>query len=96
LCWEFSEGVYQISSLKEDDLDELLDEYGFTWNASASERRVKADKEAFPLKDISYSSANTLIDFDSLSIKNNKRIIGASLFADIAGFTSYIDAAETT
>jgi class 3 adenylate cyclase len=96
LCWEFSEGVYQISSLKEDELDELLDEYGLTWNASASERRVKADKEAFPLKDISYSSANALIDFDSLSIKNNKRVIGASLFADIAGFTSYIDAAETT
>lgn len=96
LCWEFSDGVYQIRAMNTDELDDLLGDYGIKWNVEASEQRVKADKDAFPLKDIAYSSANSLIDLDTLSIKNNKRVTAASLFGDITGFTAYIDSAETT
>lgn len=95
LCFEVGDNDYQIHALKADELDELLDVYGFDWNREASEARVKEDKAAFPLKDIVYSSANTLIDLDSLSIKNNKRVLAASLFADVTGFTAYIDEAES-
>lgn len=95
LCFEVGDNDYQIYALKADELDELLEAYDFDWNRDASEQRVKDDKAAFPLKDIVYSSANTLIDLDTLSIKNNKRVLATSLFADVTGFTSYIDAAES-
>jgi class 3 adenylate cyclase len=36
-----------------------------------------------------------LIDLDSLSIWNNKRVLAASIFGDVTGFTAYIDRAET-
>lgn len=32
---------------------------------------------------------------DSLSIRNNKKVLAASVFADVSGFTAYVDAAET-
>lgn len=95
LCFEVNDDDYQIQALKTEGLDELLEEYDVDWNREASKERVKNDKDDFPLKDIQYSSANSLIDLDSLSIKNNKRVLAASLFADVTGFTAYIDAAET-
>src|SRR5205823_3095623 len=37
LCWEFSDGVYQISAMDTDDLDDLLEQYDINWNVEASE-----------------------------------------------------------
>ena len=95
VCFEVTDDVYQTYALTTEELDDLLEAYGFDWDRDASEQRIKDDKAAFPLKDIGYSSANTLIDFDTLSIKNNKRVLAASIFADVTGFTRYIDAAES-
>ena len=76
-------------------LDRILDEYGVAWDREASRERVDEDKRQFPLSEIEYSGAQVKIDFDALSICNNKRVRAVSLFADVAGFTAYIDAAET-
>lgn len=95
LCEDKGEDVYQVSAISQSDLDNLLEEYEIAWDRKKSEDRIKDDKAGFPLKDITYSSANTLIDLDSLSINNNKRVLAASVFGDLSGFTSYIDAAET-
>lgn len=94
-CLEISGDVYQIKSLSKAVLDELLETYGISWDREASDERIKEDKRRFPLKDIEYSSANALIEIDSLGITNNKRVLAASVFGDVAGFTAYIDAAET-
>jgi class 3 adenylate cyclase len=86
--------VYQVDRIGQRRLDELLDAYSIVWDRDASAERVADDKERFPLKDIAYSSADLKIELDDLSIYNNKRVLGASLFADVAGFTAYIDATE--
>ncbi len=95
-CMETDEEeIYQINSLSQKKLDELLEKYGITWDREKSDERIKEDKRSYPLKDIDYSSANELIDLDSLSIWNNKRVLAASVFGDVTGFTAYIDRAET-
>ena len=86
--------VYQIEQVSQSRLADLLDTYGVTWNREGSAQRMHEDRLRVPLKDITYSSADVKIKLDDLSIRNNKRVLGASLFADVTGFTAYIDAAE--
>jgi len=95
ICSEVADDVYQIDSIAQTAFDELLVEHSIRWDRQASEERIAEDKRLFPLKDIEYSSANTLIDMDALSIRNNKKVKAASIFGDIAGFTAYINGAAT-
>jgi class 3 adenylate cyclase len=96
LCAETDEEeIYQINALSQKELDGLLEKYEIKWDREKSDERVKEDKRNHPLKDIDYSSANELIDLDSLSIWKNKRVLAASIFGDVTGFTAYIDRAET-
>ena len=87
--------LYQLQTITQAKLDELAKEHGVGWDREASGKRVEADKEQFPLADISYSGADKLIDIDDLTIRNNKRVLAASVFGDTTGFTAYIDAAVT-
>lgn len=95
LCSCTGDEVYQLAVVKRDELDELLKKYKIGWRREASAKRIEEDKKRFPLKDIAYSSAEEPIDLDSLSIYNNKRVLAASIFGDVSGFTRYIDAATT-
>jgi class 3 adenylate cyclase len=88
-------GIYQIQAVSQARLDELLEEYGVGWHREASKKRIENDKEQFPISDIAYGSATQLIDIDELSIRRNKRVIAASIFGDVTGFTAHIDAADT-
>jgi len=90
-----NEEIFQINALSQKELDALLEKYDIKWDREKSEERVKEDKRNHPLKDIDYSTANELIDLDSLSIWKNKRVLAASIFGDVTGFTAYIDRAET-
>ncbi len=94
-CDKIDDEVYQIQKISQAALDEMLGEYDISWNREKSEERINDDKKKYPLVDIEYSSASTLIDIDSLGVKNNKRVDAASLYADVTGFTAYIDGAET-
>ena len=96
LCEEIDEGeIYQIDSISQVKLDELLDKYEIEWDRDRSQERVDDDKRAHPLKDIEYSSAHEVIDLDALSIWKNKRVLAVSIFGDVTGFTAYIDRAKT-
>ena len=93
---------YRLQALTAEELDDLLDDLAeesaaldIQWDREASRERVDEDKQNTPLKDIEYSGATELIDLDALSVRNNKRVDGASMFADVSGFTAYIEAAET-
>jgi len=94
LCTAVSGGVYEIVASQE-KLDELLAANGISWNRSQSAERLASDVDAVPLGEIEYSDATVKIRFDDLSIRNNKRVIAASVFADVSGFTKYVDVAET-
>ena len=103
VCTPVADGaVYRLSPLTSGEFDTLLAELrkesaalGVTWDREASRKRVDDDKKAVPLKDIEYSGAKELIDIDSLSVRNNKRVAAASVFVDVSGFTKYIEAATT-
>ncbi len=95
LCFNVVEDLYQLSFVTSEELDELLKAHGFAWKRDVSAKNVEDDKKRFPLKDITYSSAEIPIDLDSLSIRNNKRVFAASIFADVSGCTRYIDAATS-
>ncbi|WP_263385539.1 adenylate/guanylate cyclase domain-containing protein [Granulicella arctica] len=85
--------VYDMGSISLEDLDALLQTYGISWDRAASLQRIKDDKANFPLNKIEYSDAEVSIDMDSLGIRNNKRVLAASVFGDVSGFTAYIDKA---
>jgi class 3 adenylate cyclase len=85
--------VYDMRSVSTDDLDASLKAYGITWDRAASLQRIRDDKANYPLNKIEYSDAEVLIDMDSLGIRNNKRVLAASVFGDVSGFTAYIDKA---
>ena len=87
--------LYQIQTVASSKLDDLTKKYGVGWDREASRKRIDADKEQFPLEDISYSGADKLIDIDELTIRNNKRVLAASVFGDTTGFTAYISASAS-
>jgi len=95
LCIQTDDGPYQVQSVPSTTLDTLLNTHGLTWNRARSARQIQNDKEQFPLEAIRYSAAEAPIDLDQLSIFNNKRVCAASIFADISGFTRYIDTATS-
>jgi class 3 adenylate cyclase len=89
------EDVFRIKALSGEKIDISMELHGIEWNRSNFAARVDADIERMPLKDIEYHEAKELIDFDDLSVRNNKRITATSIFADVTGFTKYIDSAGT-
>jgi class 3 adenylate cyclase len=92
---ENNDSLYRLCAISQTDLDALLEAHGIDWDREKCAERIAKDKRRFPLTEISYSSAETLIDVDSLSVYDNKRVTAASVFADVSGFTRYIDAAKT-
>ena len=95
ICGEIDGDIYQLKSISQNKLDELLAEHSIGWDRKASEKRITADKERYSLDRVNYSSADVLIDIDDLSIYNNKRVLAVSVYGDVTGFTAYIDAAKT-
>jgi class 3 adenylate cyclase len=95
LCSVASPGIYETGAVSSADISELCEEAGISWNLEDSKERIEDDKKLFPLTKIRYSDADSAIDLESLGVTNNKRVFAASLFADVSGFTKYVDAAQT-
>lgn len=96
LCTAVGDGSdYRLAMLTPNELDEVLDDLEVVWDREKSAERVESDKQRFPLKVISYSGATESIALDTLGITNSKRVEAASVFADVSGFTRYIENATT-
>jgi class 3 adenylate cyclase len=94
ICCEAGHDLYKASAAA-DVLAELLGQRDIDWSRQKSAQRLKRDLKGLPLDAIQFSSARQLIDKSRLSVRNNKRVLAASLFADIAGFTGFIESADT-
>jgi len=90
-CWPVGE-LYRISA-SQDALDTLLTADSISYDRETYARAVRDERDAVDLDDILYSDAYVRVDFGDLSIRNNKRIEAATIFADLAGFTAYVAAA---
>ena len=82
---------YKLIGLSQGQLDRVCETHGIPWDRSKSRERVESDRKQFPLTAISYSGAQVSIDLETLSIKDNKRVLAASIFADLSGFTAYVE-----
>ena len=94
-CNAVGQGLYQLESVTGTVLDRLLKNYSLSWKRDIFIRRLEEEKRQYPLAKIVYGDADASIDLDRLSIFDNKRVVGVSLFADVSGFTGYVDAART-
>jgi class 3 adenylate cyclase len=86
--------VYAVGDIEQSTLDALCAKYDIAWNREDSRERLDDDRKQFPLSEIAIETAEALIDLDLLSIRRNKRVLATSLFADLTGFTAYIERAE--
>jgi len=89
-----SSGVYRIT-MTSAELDSALQTQGVKYDRERTREALEKDRDAVPLSEIQYSDANVKIDFTTLSIRNNKRFSGVSVFADLSGFTAFVEEAET-
>ena len=87
-------GDPRVVSCTWSELAALLETYGFDYDPEAHGREIDDDIDALDLDDVGVSGARVLIDLDSLSVRNNKLVLAASVFGDIDGFTAYVAAAD--
>jgi class 3 adenylate cyclase len=84
------DGTYRMNS-SELKLDEELKSENISWSAEDAVKRMKADIDALPLKDIDSEEAQVLIDLYSLGPSKMKTCSAGAIFADIDGYTAKID-----
>jgi class 3 adenylate cyclase len=92
---ETASGVYTLD-LPDDELDTLVEDQGWDWTLEGSRARVEEAMEACPPDRVKVSAANGEIDKTKLGLANSKQVTGVSFFADVDGFTAYIDEAAAT
>jgi hypothetical protein len=91
-----AEKLYRVvPTISKDDVVALCTAYDIEWCRDDLSERIEADLAAMPLKDFEYGAAEVLIDFDVLSYRNSKRVLAASIFADVSGFTKFIGSASS-
>jgi hypothetical protein len=88
-------GVYALD-LPDDELDALVEDQGWTWSLEGSRARVEEAMEKCPSDRVKVSAAKGEIDKTELGLANSKQVTGVSLFADVDGFTAYVDEAAAT
>jgi hypothetical protein len=82
--------------LPDDELDALIEDQGWAWSLEGSRTRVEEAMEACPSDRVKVSAAQGEIDKTELGLANSKQVTGVSFFADVDGFTAYVDEAAAT
>lgn len=70
---------------------ELAAGYGWTWSLEKTRKRLEEAADQYPTGSLKVSGVKEKIDKTSLGVSHTKRVDGASIFADVDGFTGYID-----
>jgi class 3 adenylate cyclase len=92
---ETPSGDYELD-LPDDELDALIEDQGWAWSLEGSRTRVEEAMEACPWDRVKVSAAKGKIDKAKLGLANSKHVAGVSFFADVDGFTAYVDEAAAT
>ena len=79
--------------MSDDDLDALVEDQGWGWTLEGSRARVEEAMKKCPPDRVKVSDAEGEIDKANLGLANSKQVTGVSFFADVDGFTAYIDEA---
>jgi class 3 adenylate cyclase len=92
---ETPSGDYELD-LPDDELDALVQDQGWAWTLEGSRTRVEEAMEACPADRVKVSAAKGEIKKSKLGLANSKQVTGVSFFADVDGFTAYVDEAAAT
>ena len=88
-------GEHYLARPSEAELQTLLHAHGIAWTPDECRERIQADKVKFPVASAGIHETTTKVRFDDLSYTNSKVVDGATLYADVSGFTRFVDEAES-
>ena len=91
---ELNVPAYSLRTPEWHILSRILQTHGIQWRPAEVKQRLQKEKQDLLSKPITMHAEAPLKNLRALSIHNNRRLFAASLFADIAGFTRYIERSE--
>ncbi len=86
--------VRQARGLRWDDVKDVADDLGIKFDLEKLKRRTIKYRDSLPLHDIGISEARTRIKPENLTERNCKRTAAVAIYADLDGFTKYVQQAE--
>lgn len=89
-------GEHYLVTLTVEQVEDQIAAGGWTWTLGGSRERLVEAADKFPVGCAKISTPQVKIDKADLSVSNTKRVIGASVFADVDGFTAYIEEAKAS
>jgi class 3 adenylate cyclase len=87
--------TYLATGLRWSRNTELANELGVEWDEEKWKKETEKHQDNLPLDQITISEATTLIDVSKLTERNCKRTEAVTFYADLDGFTRYVQEAET-
>lgn len=87
--------TYRSTGLRWSSHPELVDELSVSWDEEKWKKKTDEYRDDLPLDQIEISDATALIDVTLLTERNCKRTSAVSFYADLDGFTRYVQEAET-
>ena len=85
---------YRAAGLRWSRFPNLADDLGVSWDKEKWRKKTENYRDELPLDQIEVSDATALIDLDLLTERNCKRTAAVALYADLDGFTRYVQEAE--
>ena len=86
---------YRATGLRWSRFPKLADELGVAWDEDMWRKKTEQYRDDLPLDQIEVSYAAALIDLELLTERNCKRTAAVAIYADLDGFTRYVQEAET-
>lgn len=83
--------VWYVKAMPAATVSEMAADFGWTWSLDATRTRLQDAADTYPPGTVKVSDVRDKIDKGTLGISNTKRVSGVSMFADVDGFTGYID-----
>lgn len=86
-----TDDVWYVKAVSAATISEMATDFGWSWSLDAIRTRLEEAADTYPPGTVKVSNVRDKIDKNTLAISNAKRVNGVSMFADVDGFTGYID-----
>jgi class 3 adenylate cyclase len=86
--------TYRATGLRWSRHPDLADDLGVSWDEDRWRKKTEEYRDGLPLDEIEITDATTLIDPESLTERRCKRTAAVAIYADLDGFTRYVQEAE--
>lgn len=84
----------RVIAIGTEKLEELVARFSFSWSQEGTRKRVDDALAVYPAGSATVYKASVKIDKSNLGMSNTKRVFAVSSFADVDGFTRYVEDAD--